>query len=101
MRIKTVENHERYAGMNFSPAPLKRWLGLAVTLGIVVGGVALGVIAAHGHSNAEAAKVEHASRTIRTNAWLQSRNLDVNSSADMMKALVIACDEIKSRGERC
>jgi hypothetical protein len=79
----------------------RRLLGVLAACGVI--GVALGMAAAvsASHANEAAQRTADALRVVRTNNWLTARNLDVNSSVDMMKALIIACDELRARGDRC
>jgi len=59
------------------------------------------LFAGTGPLNQDAERVFEASMIVRTNTWLEDRNLDRNSSADMKKALDIACKELKARGHGC
>ncbi|GEM_PF-3254202 len=95
LRIKTT--HRLAESGLFRP----RWLGHAVAIGLIAGGVGVGAIAASGTTNAAAIETVSAERAVRTNEWLKQRKLDVNSSSDMMKALIMACNEIKARGDQC
>jgi hypothetical protein len=61
----------------------------------------MAVLSSMSETNATAQQTREATRVVRTNQWLTERGLDANSSVDMMKALILACDEIKARGERC
>lgn len=79
----------------------RRNVGIAVAVGLLSLVGAGAMTAAHGAQNAEAERVQAASRTVRTHQWLEARSLDPSSSVDMMKALILACEEIRSRGDRC
>jgi hypothetical protein len=79
----------------------RRLLGAGVAIGVFTIAVGAMVLGVSGIDNTEARRVQDAAREIRTNQWLIARNLDKNNSADMMRALILACDEIKARGESC
>lgn len=79
----------------------RRLLGIGVILGVLVFGIGAAVASSIGTENSEAERVEAATKVLRTNQWLDARDLDTSSSVDMMRALIIACDEIESRGEAC
>ncbi len=83
------------------PLSVRRFLGVSVALGVVAAGAGVPILAGTGEMNEDAAKVREASMVVRTNNWLEDRNLDRNSSADMRKALDIACKELKARGHGC
>lgn len=76
-------------------------IGISVALGVLAFGIGTAVVVALGTENAEALRAQAAVGVMRTNQWLDDKNLDKNSSVDMMRALILACDEIKTRGERC
>lgn len=79
----------------------RRLVGIGVTLGVVAFGAGAVVASSLGTDNASAQRVEAATKVMRTNQWLEARSLDTSSSVDMMRALIMACDEIKARGEAC
>jgi hypothetical protein len=81
--------------------PKRRLLGVVVAVGVLTIGAGALVVGRSGTDNTEAKRVQDAARVIRTDQWLLARNLDKNSSVDMMRALIMACDEIKTRGESC
>lgn len=81
------------------------WKRLAVGIGaaLAITAPALGVAVAASLSPnvAEAQRLQEADKVVRTQRWLVTRNLDPSSSVDMMRALILACDEIKTRGAQC
>lgn len=90
---------------SFNPLRSNAWLrefaGIGVAIGISAFGAVAAMVSALGADNSEAARTEAATRVVRTDEWLRARKLDPSSSVDMMRALILACNEIKARGERC
>lgn len=82
-----------------------RWTRRIMSIGVILGVLAFvtgaAVASSLGTENSEAQRVEAATKIMRTNQWLEARNLEKSRSVDMMRALIMACDEIKSRGEAC
>lgn len=83
------------------PLPVRRFMGVGVALCVVGVGAGVPIFAGTSPINQNAERVREASVVVRTNTWLEDRNLDRNSSADMRKALDIACKELKARGHGC
>lgn len=79
----------------------RHWRGFAIAVGLPLLAVGAPILSGLGTTNEAAMRTEEATRVVRTNEWLARNNLDINSSRDMMKALILACDEIRERGEKC
>ncbi len=79
----------------------RRAMAMVVSLGIVLTGILASLAAGLSQDNAEAERVRKAQLVVRTNQWLENRNLDPSSSADMTEALDLACRMARARGDAC